>query len=69
MSEFKDKVEQYKQTIIDPGFQTEDASGITDAPTINVGDPPIEEMPQDIPKDNNQQQKYKKRSVDGLKKE
>jgi len=71
MSEFKDKVEQYKQTIVDPGFQTENTSGITDIPTINVGDSPVEETPGEIQQDNTEQQTYKKqgrKSVDGLKK-
>jgi hypothetical protein len=74
MSEFKDKVEQYKQTIVDAGFTTDDG-GITDSPTISSdmtdntdqGDP-LQELHQ---QDGQEQPKHKKTSrktVDGLKK-
>lgn len=74
MSEFKDKVEQYKQIIVEPGFQTDDVGGITDVPNINVedsADSAHSENPQETSENFNQQQTHKKTSkktVDGLKK-
>lgn len=74
MSEFKDKVEQYKQTIVDPGFQTEAASGITDVPTINIGDSSSESEqipPQENPEYSDHHIKQKKsgrKTIEGLKK-
>lgn len=73
MSEFKDKVEQYKQTIVDAGFTTDDG-GITDTPTINEDTPDTFDQGdslQEVHQPDGQQPKHKKTSrktVDGLKK-
>lgn len=73
MSEFQDKVQQYKQTIVDTGFKTDDVptiegSAITDVPTINVD----ESDQQDLPQNNENQQETPKKAgrktVEGLKK-
>ncbi len=77
MSEFKDKVDQYKQTIVDEGFKQDDgfnSSPITDEPTISIGDEVNDDVPQAQEHDQNfdqKQQKDKKTSrktVEGLKK-
>lgn len=77
MSEFKDKVEQYKQTIVDPGFDTENVGGITDEPTIGEGDSPdsypdaTQESQESHGSSIDQNPKYKKpgrKTVEGLKK-
>lgn len=62
MSEFKDKVEQYKQTIVEPGFTVDGESGITDSPTISGES--IDLVPQESPEinENEQEQKHKKHS-------
>lgn len=77
MSEFKDKVDQYKQTIVDEGFKPDDdfnSSPITDEPTISIRDEINDDVPQVQEHDQNfdqKQQKDKKTSrktVEGLKK-
>ncbi len=70
MSEFQDKVQQYKQTIVDSGFSTDDAGGITDVPTINVEEPVDLDTPQENHESIEHQQKSKKpgrKTVEGLK--
>lgn len=70
MSEFKDKVEQYKQTITDEGFTTTDEGGISDTPTFG-DDLNHEEIPREDHQNEDQQPKQKKTSrktVEGLKK-
>ena len=78
MSEFKDKVEQYKQTIVDEGFKPDDgfnSSPITDEPTVSISNEVNDDFPQVQEHDQNfdqKQQKDKKTSrktVEGLKKE
>src|SRR5882762_3659672 len=77
MSEFKDKVDQYKQTIVDEGFKPDDgfnSSPITDEPTVSIMDEVNDDVPQVQEHDQNfdqKQQKDKKTSrktVEGLKK-
>ena len=69
MSEFQDKVQQYKQTIVDSGFQTDDVGGITDAPTISIEDPVEVEIPQETHENLDQikTEKTRRKKVDGLK--
>ncbi len=70
MSEFQDKVQQYKQTIVDSGFQTDNNGGITDAPTINVEDSFDVETPKETHENVDQEPKHKKpgrKTVEGLK--
>lgn len=75
MSEFTDKVQQYKQTIVDSGFQADDMGGITDSPTISIDDSDVEHstsigIPQENHDNIDQQPKSKKpgrKTVEGLK--
>lgn len=60
MDDFQTKVEHFKQTIQEPGFETEDSSPIADAPNINSG---LEsETPQDEVQEQIADQKPKKTS-------
>lgn len=74
MNEFTDKVQQYKQTIVDsqtikePGFNTGNDGGISDVPTISVDEPVNEETSQE---NFDNQPKVKipgRKTVEGLKK-
>jgi hypothetical protein len=73
MSEFQDKVKQYKQTIVDDGFKTDDSmGGITDSPTISVNEPADEGNPQEVyenvdPYPQQKQRKTSRKTVEGLK--
>lgn len=70
MSEFQDKVSQYKQTIVDEGFKTDDMGGITESPTISIDDSGDIQNPKELHENIDQQPKQKKpgrKTVEGLK--
>lgn len=76
MIEFKDKVEQYKQTIVDEGFKPDDGMGspITDEPTINISNefnddvPQIQEPDQNFDQKQQKDKKTSRKTLEGLKK-
>lgn len=71
MSEFQDKVQQYKQTIVDEGFKTEDLGGITDSPTISIDgsieSDPIQEFNENVDLQPKEKKTTSRKTVEGLK--
>jgi hypothetical protein len=73
MSEFQDKVNQYKQTIVDEGFKP-DMGGITESPTISIDMTDDVESQQEIHPEQieekqhqNQNKKTSRKKIEGLK--